>query len=59
MSFEEPVSVARVRGAQQICCNSNFEEGRLNSFFLVVEDWHTKVCFMEVSYSNIKCGNWM
>ena len=44
------LTVARVRGAQQIRCTPNFEEDHLNSFFPVVEDWHAKVCFMEVSY---------
>ena len=42
------LSVARARGAQQIRMNSELEKHRLNGMLPVAEDWHVKVCLIEV-----------
>lgn len=42
------LSVARARGAQQIRSTADFQEDRLDAFLPVAEDWHAKVCFLEV-----------
>ena len=42
------LSVARARGAQLICSTSELKEHTLDGFLPVAEDWHAKVCFMEV-----------
>lgn len=42
------LSAARARGAQQIRKNSELEKYRLDGFLPVCEDWHAKVCLLEV-----------
>lgn len=42
------LSVARARGAQYIRNTAELEKHRLNGLFPVAEDWHAKVCFLEV-----------
>lgn len=42
------LSVARARGAQLIRSNSDLGKDRVDGFLPVAEDWHAKVCFMEV-----------
>ena len=42
------LSVARARGAQLIRSTSELEKHKLNGILPVAEDWHAKVCFMEV-----------
>ena len=44
------LSVARARGAQLIRNTSELEMHRLNGMLLVAEDWHAKVCLLEVIY---------
>ena len=45
----DQLTVARIRGTQ--CALSNSENGseRLEGFIPVIEDWHTKLCYMQVN----------
>lgn len=45
----DEAQVARARGTQRIRANSQHGAGRLEGLFPVVEDWHAKVCLLEVS----------
>lgn len=45
----DQLTAARVRGSQSIRRNSDNGRMRLDAFIPVVEDWHTKMCFMQVS----------
>ena len=38
----------RIRGAQRLRKNSVHAAGRLEGFIPTTEDWHAKVCFMQV-----------
>ena len=40
----------RVRGAQMVRRNSTHALGRLEGFIPVSEDWHAKVCLLQVGY---------
>ena len=42
------LSAVRARGAQRIRSNSATSEAKLDGVLPVVEDWHCKLCFMEV-----------
>ena len=42
------LSVARARGAQLIRSTSELTKDTLGGILPVAEDWHAKVCFMEV-----------
>ena len=42
------LSVARARGAQVIRSTSELTKHTLSGIFPVAEDWHAKVCLMEV-----------
>lgn len=42
------LSVARARGAQHIRRTSELEMHRLDGMLPVTEDWHAKVCLLEV-----------
>lgn len=44
----DQLTVARARGAQSQRENSQHPKGRLEGFIPGVEDWHAKVCLMEV-----------
>lgn len=44
----DQLTVERIRGARRIRSNSQHPAGRLEGFIPVAEDWHAKVCFMEV-----------
>ena len=44
----DQLTVARMRGAQRIRGNSENSEERFDGVLPVVEDWHAKMCFMEV-----------
>lgn len=52
----DQLTVARARGAIMIRENSEHAQGRLEGFVPVVEDWHAKVCLLEVQ-SNIQLYN--
>ncbi len=39
---------AQVRGSQRIRSNSERGEDRLQGVVPVTEDWHAKMCFLEV-----------
>lgn len=47
------LSVARARGAQHIRRTSELEMHRLDGLLPVTEDWHAKVCLLEVHMINI------
>lgn len=42
------LTAIRAKGAQRIRRNSECPVGRLEGFIPVVEDWHAKVCLLEV-----------
>ena len=42
------MTVARIRGAQMIRGNSETSEERFEGLLPVAEDWHAKMCFLEV-----------
>lgn len=42
------LTAARARGAQEIRRTSELEERSLDSFLPVTEDWHAKVCLLQV-----------
>ena len=42
------LSVARTRGAQVVRSTSELTKHTLSGIFPVAEDWHAKVCLMEV-----------
>ena len=46
----DQLTVARMRGAQAAKTNSITPTGRMEGFEPVIEDWHTKVVLIEVSY---------
>lgn len=45
----DQLSVARARGAQKIRSNSATKRDRLDGLLPVAEDWHAKLCLLEVS----------
>ena len=49
----DQVTAARVRGSQSIRRNSDNGRMRLDAFIPVVEDWHTKMCFMQVTWVHL------
>lgn len=49
------LSVARARGAQLIRSTSELTEHTLDGIMPVAEDWHAKVCFLEVSAYTLMC----
>ncbi len=51
------LSVARARGAQVIRSTSELMKDTLNGLLPVAEDWHAKVCLMEVR--NILCNGFI
>ena len=42
------LTAVQAKGAQRIRSNSEHPVGRLEGFIPVFEDWHAKVCLMEV-----------
>lgn len=44
----DQLTVARARGAQRIRGNSTKSEDRLDGLLPVAEDWHTKMCLLQV-----------
>ena len=47
------LSAARARGAQLIRRNSELERNRLDGVLPVSEDWHAKVCLLEVCHKSV------
>lgn len=45
----DQLTVARIRSAQKYMCNADTPAKRLVGFHAMIEDWHTKLTFMEVS----------
>ena len=45
---EDLLSIVRARGAQRIQSNFATKKDKLNSLLPVAEDWHRKLCFMDV-----------
>ena len=53
----DQLTAERIRGAQNMRKNSTHAAGRLEGFIPVTEDWHAKVCFLQVmSTSNTLCN---
>ena len=46
----DQLTVARVRGSQGIVSNSYNGSERIEGFIPVIEDWHTKMCYMQVHW---------
>ena len=44
----DQLTVARIRGAQSVRNNSENGRSCLGGFIPVVEDWHTKMCYLKV-----------
>lgn len=44
----DQLNVSRIRGSQRIRGNSDTSEQRLDGLLPVSDDWHSKMCFMEV-----------
>lgn len=44
----DQLTAARIRGAQRVRGNSDNGRDRLEGLVPVVEDWHAKVCFLQV-----------
>lgn len=44
----DQLTVARMRGAQRIRGNSEKSSARFDGLLPVAEDWHAKMCFLEV-----------
>ena len=42
------LSVTHVRGAQSIRSTVELEKHRLDMFLPTIEDWHAKLCFLDV-----------
>lgn len=47
----DQLSVARARGAQALRASHNTPQERLEGIIPVVEDWHTRMTLMRVSYN--------
>ena len=45
----DQLTAARIRSAQKHMCNADTPGKRLLGFHAMIEDWHTKLTFMEVS----------
>ena len=45
----DQLTVARARGAQKIRSNSFKSEDRLDGLLPVAEDWHSKMCLLQVT----------
>ena len=45
----DQLTVARARSAQAARLNSSSGSGQLQGFIPVVEDWHAKLCLLQVS----------
>ena len=50
----DQLTVSRIRGSQRIRGNSDTSEQRLDGLLPVSEDWHAKMCFMEVRLTFIR-----
>ena len=55
----DQLTVSRIRGSQRIRGNSDTSEQRLDGLLPVSEDWHAKMCFMEVRLTFIHVSVWM
>ena len=44
----DQLTVARIKSAKRLCEDSQHDARHLDGFIPVVEDWHTKVCLLEV-----------
>ena len=51
----DQLTAERVRGAQSMRQNSTHAAGRLEGYIPVSEDWHAKVCFLQVSVGFMLC----
>ena len=51
----DQLSVARARGCILIQNNCENRYDRLSGLLPVIEDWHAKVCFMQVKIDTVTC----
>ena len=49
------MTAARIRGSKRVMSNSESGTDALDGFIPVVEDWHTKMCLLEVFFCKIYC----
>ena len=47
----DQLTVARIRGAQLIRSNSGTNQDRFAGILPVAEDWHTKLCLLQVIHN--------
>eukprot|EP00731_Ephydatia_muelleri_P025731 Em0017g814a len=52
----DQLTVARVRGSQDALLNSESGMQRVQGLIPVIEDWHTKMCYMQGSGGNLVTG---
>ena len=50
----DQLTVARIRGAQKVRGNLETSEQRFDGLLPVAEDWHAKMCFLEVRHQQIR-----
>ena len=49
----DQLTAERIKGAQSLRKNSTHAVGRLEGFVPVSEDWHAKVCFLQVVHTPV------
>lgn len=49
----DQLTASRIRSAQRVLRNSESRNERLEGFIPVIEDWHTKMCFLEVIWKRL------
>lgn len=50
----DQMTAARIRGSKRVVSNSQCGTDCLDGFVPVVEDWHTKMCLLEVFCAHMK-----
>ena len=55
----DQLTVARIRGTQGVLSNSENRSDHLEGFISVIEDWHTKLCYMQVNPQMDLLGVWL
>ena len=45
----DQLTAARIRSSQRVLSNSESKDEGLEGLIPVIDDWHTKMCFMKVS----------
>ena len=55
----DQLTAERVKGAQNLRKNSTHAVGRLEGLVPVSEDWHAKVCFLQVLHAHLIYQHWV